>query len=254
MIKGLYAAASGMEAAWQYQEMLANNVANATTVGFRREVAALQSFDDVLISQQASVVAPLSARIQDVVGQIGTGTFVAEFQTDFQQGPVERSGNELDLALQSGFFAIETVDGVRYTRDGRFGRDANGDLVTSAGDFVLDVNGQRIALPSEAVTVGGDGVITREGAEIAQLQVVDFSPLVLERAGESYFDASEAGTPVEGAIIQGALEGSNSQMVEELTSLLAVYRTYQANQTVLAQLDGSLGQAAGSLGDFGAAS
>jgi flagellar basal-body rod protein FlgF len=251
MIKGLYSSFTAMEAAWRYQDVLANNIANADTAGFKREFAKLQSHPDVLLSQHAPVPAPISARIQQVVGQIGTGTFVADFATDFGQGMLRTTGNELDFALENGFFQVEAGDGTVYsTRDGRFGRDANGDLVTSQGLFVLDENGQHINLPSTAVSVTTDGVIQDQGGDIARLSIVDFTPGQLQRAGEAHFIATGEGqAPIGGpGIRQGLLEGSNSILVEEMTSLLAVQRTYQANQRVFSVLDGTLEQAAGQLG------
>lgn len=252
MIKGLYSAFSSMEAAWRYQDVLANNVANANTAGFKREVAAQQSFADVLLSQQAPVIAPLPARIQGIVGQIGTGTFVADFSTDFSSGALQQTGNELDLAAQAGFFAVQDPAGqVFYTRDGRFGRDADGSLVTSQGYYVLDAAGQHITLPATAVSVDQAGAISAGGQQIAQLQVVDFAPAQLQRAGEAYFTSSAPGTPITGNVRQGYLERSNSDLVEEMTSLLAVQRAYQANQSVISTLDGTLNQAASQVGQLG---
>lgn len=252
MIKGLYSSFTALEAAWKYQEVLANNIANANTAGFKREVAAQQSFADVLLSQQAPVPARLSARVQAVIGQIGTGTFMAEFSTDFGGGAFQPTGNELDLALDRGFFAVETPDGqLFYTRDGRFGRDANGDLVTSHGYYVLSAAGGHINLPMEPVAVGSDGAIVRSGEAIDQLAVFDFTPAQLSRAGEAYFLSSEPVVAVDGGVRQGYIENSNSNLVEELTSLLAVQRTFQANQSLLAVLDGTLDLAAGQIGVVG---
>ncbi|MCA9852689.1 MAG: flagellar hook-basal body complex protein, partial [Dehalococcoidia bacterium] len=138
MIKGLYSAFTAMEAAWQYQDVLANNIANANTAGFKREVGAQESFDDVLLSQRSPIPAPIATRIEAVVGQIGTGSFIAEFVTDYSSGNIDVTGQSLDFAIEEGFFGIEDPNGeIFYTRDGRFGRDANGDLVTSHGNFVL---------------------------------------------------------------------------------------------------------------------
>jgi flagellar basal-body rod protein FlgG len=254
MIKGLYSAFTAMEAAWRYQDVLANNIANANTIGFRREIASLQPLAEVLLSQQAPVPAPLPARIQAVVGQIGTGKFVAEFVTDFQQGVTRQTGNELDLALAAGFFSIRDDAGnIFHTRDGRFQRDAAGTLVTAAGHHVLGEDGQPITLPLGAVTIGPDGAIQdATGAELARLRIRDFTPGQLERAGEAHFRALEGaeGLPPAGGpgLRQGFLESSNANLVEELTSLLAVQRVYQANQAVLARLDATLEQAAGELG------
>jgi flagellar basal-body rod protein FlgG len=253
MIKGLYSAFTAMDAAWKYQDVLANNIANADTAGFKREFATQQPFADVLLSQQAPVPAPLSARIQQVVGQIGTGKFIADFVTDYEQGMTRQTENELDLSLTDGFFQVEGPDGAVFsTRDGRFGRDAEGDLVTSHGYYVLDENGQHINLPQTRVSVTVDGSILDQGNEIARLAIFDFSPTELQRAGEAYFTSNVAGQPPVGGpgLRQGFLEGSNSILVEEMTTLLAVQRTYQANQAVLAKLDGTLEQAAGELGRF----
>lgn len=253
MIKGLYSAHSAMASAWEYQEVLANNIANANTAGFRREVAAHQSFDDVLLTQQAPTPAPLSARVQAIVGQIGTGKFIAEFQTDFSGGSLQATGQELDLAIEQGFFAVEGPEGETfYTRNGRFDRDANGMLVTSHGYPVLDDAGGPIVLPDGAVRVERDGSIfvgdDPDGGPVAQLAILDFPPAGLERAGEAYFITDAEGLPVEGNILQGFLEGSNTNMTEELTTLLTVQRVYQANQALLSSLDDTLDTATGELG------
>ena len=252
MIKGLYSAFSALESAWKYQDVLANNIANANTVGFKREVATSQSFADALLAQQSGVPAPLSSRIQSVVGQIGTGKFLANFTTDYAGGAVQPTGNELDLATDRGFFAVQDQSGqVFYTRDGRFGRDANGDLVTSHGLHVLDSNGGFVTLPETPVTVGVDGTISGADGPISRLRVLEFAPADLKRAGEAYFKTTAAGETVDSGVRQGTIEMSNANLVEEMTSLLAVQRTYQANQTVLARLDGTLDRAAGEVGQFG---
>jgi flagellar basal-body rod protein FlgG len=244
MIKGLYSAFTAMEAAWQYQDVLANNIANANTAGFKREVGAQESFEDVLLSQRAPIPAPISARIEQVVGQIGTGAFMAEFVTDYQAGNMDITGQPLDFAIEEGFFGVEDPDGeVFYTRDGRFGRDANGDLVTSHGDFVLDINGDHINLPSGEITVEPDGTIIAGEIEVARIGVWDHSPVDLVRAGESYFQSDQPPTAIETTVRQGFLEASNTNLVEEMTTLLAVQRTYQANQTVLSQMDQTLNEA-----------
>lgn len=253
MIKGLYSAFSSMEAAWRYQDALANNVANATTVGYKREVGVQQSFADVLLSQQTPTVAPIASRIQQVVGQIGTGSFLADLSTDFRDGNTDQTQNPLDFALDQGFFQIEGEDGTQfYTRDGHFARDGESNLVDRNGHYVLDVNGQPITLPPGRVTADSDGALSVDGQPVAHLAVLDFAPGQLTRAGAAHFTSTAQGVPITGAVRQGFLEGSNTDIVEEMTTLLAVQRVYQANQTVIARLDGTLDQAAGQLGRFGA--
>ncbi len=252
MIRGLYAAYTGLEAAWRYQEALADNIANATTVGFKRQVGAFASFQDVLLAQQEPVPAPLPARIQQIVGQIGTGSFVAELTTDLSVGPFQHTGEELDLALERGFFAVEGPDGARYyTKAGHFQRDGEGRLVTPHGYFVLGEDGQPLTLPAGSVSIEPDGRITVDGNEVGRLLLLDFAPGALTRAGAAYFTAADPGTPVDSGLRQGYLELSNSQLTEELTTLLAVHRAYQANQRILATLDTTLDRATGELGRLG---
>ncbi|MBI5948340.1 MAG: flagellar hook-basal body protein [Chloroflexi bacterium] len=251
MIKGIYSAFNAMEAAWKYQDSLANNIANAGTAGFKREIGAQQSFADILLSQRTPIPAPFAARVEAIVGQIGSGTFLAELTTDFTNGELQPTNGEFDFALDQGFFAAQDEQGrVFYTRGGRFGRDSAGDLVTSRGDRVLDENGATINLPPGAVHVGLDGVIAIAGQDVARLGVFDFTPNQLVRAGEAHFTSATPGTLLDGGVRQGFIEGSNSQVGEELTTMLAVTRTFQANQTVLARLDASLQQAATDIGQL----
>ena len=254
MIKGLYSAYNGMDAAWKYQDVLSTNIANANTAGFKRETATQGSFPDALLSQQTPVPAPIAARIQAVVGTIGTGSFITDFTTDFTTGAPQNTGNELDFALNNGFFQVQAPDGTVYsTRDGRFNRDANSDLVTSQGYYVLDSAGQHINLPATPVAVAGDGSITdNKGQPVDQMAILDFTPSQMTRAGEAFFTTSAPGQPVNGGLRQGYIENSNTDLVEEMTTLLTVERAYQANQSIFAKLDGTLDIAAGQLGRFGA--
>jgi flagellar basal-body rod protein FlgG len=249
VIKGLYASFSAMDSAWKYQNVLANNIANAQTPGFKRELASFQSFGDSLISQSAPIPAPLASRIEQAVGSIGTGTFIEEFATDFARGEMQVTARELDLALDDGFFAVEGPDAsVFYTRAGQFGRDANGDMVTGHGYRLLNTEGGHINLPGGPIVVGVDGSILVSGQPVGQIQIVDFAPGDLTRAGDAYFTSSNPGTPVLGGLAQGLLEMANSSLIEELTSLLTVQRVFQANQTIMSRLDSTLDLAAGQLG------
>ena len=251
MIKGMYSAYSALHAAWEYQEAIANNIANADTVGFKRELALLGSFDNVLLSERTPTPSPLNSRIQQVVGQIGTGTFVAEIVSDFTNGSITPTQRDLDLALDAGFFVVEDEAGEQfYTRDGRFSRDVNGNLVTSHGLSVLDVDGQPIALPGGSLNIDVDGqIVGEDGTAVATIGIVDFEPGQLERAGQAYFQSTEAGTPITGVLTQGALEASNADLLEEMTTLMAAYRTFQANQTIMARLDETLQTATQTIGE-----
>ncbi len=252
MIKGIYSAFSALEAAWKFQDVLANNISNANTVGYKRETVVHESFSDVLLTHTSSqAMGSLAKRSSRVVGQVGTGTYVAGVGTDFANGELQPTNNPLDFAVDTGFFAIQTPDGqVYYTRDGRFNRDANGDLITNEGDHVLDVNGNAVNVPSESVEVSADGVISANGQQVGQLMVVTFGPNQLRRAGDAYFTSTTPGTQIAGQVHQGFLEGSNTSLTTEMTSLMAAQRTFEANQTILARLDETLNEAAGQVGQF----
>lgn len=244
MIKGIYNAYTAMEAAWRYQDILANNVANANTTGYRRETASQASFADVLLTQQAPTIAPIGSRIQDIIGQIGTGTFVANFSTDLAGGVQQRTGMPLDFTTERGFFQVQTPDGtVFYTRDGRFQRDGTGDLVTNQGYYVLNPNGGHINLSPDTISVASDGTISQGEQVVDKLNILEFAGQDLQRAGAAYFTSAAQGEQVDGNVRQGYIENSNTKMEEELTSLMAVQRTFQANQTIFSLLDASLNQA-----------
>jgi flagellar basal-body rod protein FlgG len=253
MIKGIYSAYSAMEAAWRYQDILANNVANANTTGYRRETASRASFADVLLTQQSPTVSPIATRIDDIVGQIGTGTFVANFSTDLAGGVQQRTGMTLDFTTEKGFFQVQTPDGTPfYTRDGRFQRDGTGDLVTNQGYYVLSATGGHINLSPDTVSVASDGTISQGEQVVDQFSILQFAGRDLQRAGEAYFTSTAQGVQIDGNVRQGYIENSNTKMEEELTSLMAVQRTFQANQTIFSLLDASLNQAV-QLGVTGAA-
>ncbi len=117
---------------------------------------------------------------------------------------------------------------------------------------MLDIDGKHINLPAERVDVGPSGeIITAAGDVIARIGVNDYGPNDLTRSGEGHFTATIGGTPIEGTVRQGYLERSNANLVEDMTSLLAVQRTFQANQTIISSLDRTLDQATGQLGTYG---
>jgi flagellar basal-body rod protein FlgG len=177
---------------------------------------------------------------------------MAEFSTDFSAGAEQDTGQELDVAPEQGFFALQGTNGnTVYTRDGHFGRDSVGDLVSSQGLYVLDENGQHINVAAGRATIGDDGTISVDGQNVARLKVTDFAPADLTRSGEAYFTSSSAGAPITSGIHQGVLEASNTDMVEDMTTLLAVQRAYQASQTVLSTMDSNLDRVAGQVGTFG---
>lgn len=196
-------------------DVIANNVANMNTPGFKAE-----------LERAASV--PWRGRdggrvhfVQDV-GRL----------FDPSEGPLVTTGNPLDLAIRGpGWFTVMTADGPAYTRAGRFERDPTGRIVTSQGYALLDENGAPIEIPPDAgaITVAGDGTIATDEGPVARIRPVVFAdPAVLRRVGDGLFRTDEIPEPAEGSrIVQGMLEGSNVRPVQELTRLMEVQRSYE---------------------------
>jgi flagellar basal-body rod protein FlgF len=196
-------------------DITANNLANANTTGFKVET--LMSTAD---PQRAKGMSIGSAPVQ----------FVADngVARDFSQGPLQSTGAPLDLAIMGqGFFQVSTANGTRYTRDGRFATDAQGQLVTQSGDPVLDAGGSPITLNPQggSPTIGGDGTITQTIPGQSSVQTVGKVGVV------SFADMSHttnaASTPVTGQVLrQGMLEGSNVQSITQVTDLIRISRAY----------------------------
>jgi flagellar basal-body rod protein FlgF len=253
MIKGLYAAASAMVAGMKRQSALAHNIANLETPGFRQIMLAMDDWYVTPVRQDSEQVFPqMDVNHREKPGYTGLGTETSPEITDFSQGAIKATDNELDLAINgTGFFRVKTPDGVRYTRDGRFLRDANNQLVTTNGYFVLDANGQVINLPDGSVRIDESGNITStNGTQVTQISLVAFKdPLTeLTRDGMNTFAAQGAPTgSTPGSIEQGYLESSNASVETLMTQMIAVSRAYEAAQRVVQMVDGETGTMINSL-------
>ncbi len=207
-------------------DITANNLANANTTGFK--VEALMSTPDPVTPPGMSLGA---APVQFV-----TDNGVAR---DFSQGPLQSTGAPLDLAIMGqGFFQISTAGGTRYTRDGRFASNAQGQMVTQQGDPVLDSSGSPISLNPQgsAPTIGGDGTITQTipgqtGAQsvgkVGVISFADMSSLTKEGNGLYANTTNAASQPVTGQVLrQGMLESSNVQPIIQVTDMIRISRAY----------------------------
>ena len=217
MNSGLYAACAGLLARTQALDLAAHNLANANTSGYR---AQMPSFRSVLAG-----TGDLQNAAFQAVDEFGV---LAESRVDGQQGPIERTGNDLDVALQgSGYFAVQTSAGGRlYTRNGSFHVDNQGRLVTSDGNAVLGSQGP-ILLPSGKVSISSNGTVSVDGALAAQLLVVGFPASgSLAPVGATLFSAAPGqGAPDSGTtLVQGSLEGSNVNAINAAVGLVALQR------------------------------
>lgn len=253
MIKGFYAAVSAMVANANRQQVLAHNAANLDTPGFKQ---VLSTFDEYW---QTPVVFP-PGNLQNLsqmtyAGMLGLGVDNAPEMTDFTQGALQLTGNMFDLALEGeGFFRIETEDGERFTRDGRFIRDAEGFLVTVDGNYVLDDNGERVEMPNGEILISQNGEVLSDNNVIAQLGIVLFENPAEELTPdqgnlfEAAGDPTGEGTP---QILQGYLEMSNVNPTQLMTQLVEVARSYEAAQKMVQNQDELTGKAIASLGRIG---
>jgi flagellar basal body rod protein FlgG len=252
MIKGLYSAVSAMVMNVARQQMLSHDIANMETPGFKQTMATVGDF-----MQKQAVYVPGKGGKNSVeyVGTMGLGTQLGVEFVDYSEGAFQQTENPLDLAIQGkGFFRVKTPDGERYTRDGRFLRDADNKLVTIEGFSVLDDAGQPIQLPDGEVAVASNGTLSVNGAEVAQLGfgVFENPQTELQHTEGNLFKgpAASTGTDVP-RVVQGYLEASNSNPSQLMTQLAEVARSYEAAQKLVQNQDELLGKTIASLGRIG---
>ena len=251
MIRGIYQSALGMTTQMQRMDVVANNLANADTGGFKRDVVITQSFADMFgRSIREFDIDPSGRRAP--IGFMSLGTFVHTLHTDFSLGSLRQTGGTLDLAMDSlGFFRIAHVgsDGTvtqKYTRSGNFTMNADRVLVTTDGFAVLSASGNPITIPDGEVVILGDGRIMANGEFVDTIQMVAFEdPQTLRAFGNNLFTTTEdsAEIPFAGQLLQGFLENSNVNTVREMVEMISLARAYEANSRALQVRDGLLGQA-----------
>ncbi|MGC8484746.1 MAG: flagellar basal-body rod protein FlgF [Candidatus Baltobacteraceae bacterium] len=243
MVRGLYTSASGMLVAQQLANTVANNLANVNTNGFKQTLLEIQSAPTLDIYRLQTDPGPRTGSnalpgvpVAAPVGQLGTGAWIYDTPETFAQGPLQATGNPYDLALggTNAFFNVQTPQGVRYTRDGQFTVNPNGNLVTMDGNYVLGQNGPiQVQQQQGAVTVGPDGTVSQNGITIDRLALTRFNNLVdLRKQGNNLFvDTGNAQPqPTAGAtVIQGSLEKSNSNVVRSMVDLIVAERWFDSN-------------------------
>jgi flagellar basal-body rod protein FlgF len=252
MIKGLYSAVTAMVMNSARQQTLSHNIANLQTPGFKQ---ILNTVGDFMQNQGVYVKRNPQSNTLDYVGALGLGTQISEEYIDYAEGALQETGNPLDLALQgNGMFRVETPDGERYTRDGRFLRDADNNLVTVDGFYVLDDAGQHIELPDGDVAVAPDGTITVNGEEVAQLGIGVFEDPQAElqhTEGNLFTGPADSTSEDAPRVVQGYLESSNANPSQLMTQLVEVARSYEAAQKLVQNQDELLGKTISSLGRIG---
>lgn len=254
MVKGLYTAYTGMINEQHRMDVLTNNLANASTVGFKKEGATSQSFDEVLAYKIKDTTDPNWAR---PLGDISLGVKIGENYTDYSQGSIRETGNTYDVAISgSGFFTVQFTNkkgeqSIKYTRDGSFTLNKEGYLVTKDGDFVQGTAGRIRLDPLQPANIDEAGNIYQNNTRVATLDITDFEDYnYLEHYGENYYQTVEGFEEKAGdyKIVSGYLEMANMSVVTEMVNMISVSRAYETNQKMVQTYDTSLEIAANQLG------
>lgn len=238
MVRGIYAAATAMMMNQVKQDAIANNLANLSTVGYKGDIAL---FEDMLRLNIRRV-----NDLPESIGQLGTGVVTKAVVTSYEEGPIRETGNPLDLAIVGdGFFALNTPDGIRYTRAGNFTLNDANQLVSSEGHLVVGQNGP-IVLTNPQVSINEQGEVFENGRLIDRVEMVDFEkPYPLRKIGHNLFAAQHDAPvlPGGGRLKQGTLEMPNINVAEEMVRMITVMRSYEAAQKALSTQDEMNGKA-----------
>ncbi len=236
MIKGLYITEAGMVPKTTRLEVIANNLANVNTTGFKRDKA----FTDAL--EEAAVASEVT----------GSDIPLLKQYTDFSEGTLRPTNNPLDVALQGkGFFVVNTPNGVRYTRNGNFQLALDGTLVTGAGYAVQGTNGRIQVpdpqhLPTGSIHISETGEVMVDKQSLGYLKVVDFADYAaIHKDQQSLFTVDPGTLEAQGpgsqtAVRQGFLEDSNVDGISEMVAMVELTRAFEADQKALRAQDASL--------------
>jgi len=260
MLKGLYTAYTGMINEQNRMDVLTNNLANASTVGYKKEGATSQSFDGILAYKiKDTSEAP---NIAKRMGTVNLGVKIGENYTDYTQGSLRITGNTYDLALAGdGFFTVQFQNkegelSTKYTRDGSFTLNRQGYLVTSDNDYVMGIAGRIRLDPLSEATIDETGTIYQNGAAVATLRITDFEDYnYLEKYGENYYEPirdtngrTTRNFLADASVKSGYLEMANVQVVSEMVNMIAITRAYESNQKIIQTYDDTLDNAVNQIG------
>lgn len=264
-MKEIYVSMSGAVASEKYLAIVANNLANVNSVGFKKDTAVFEvrppevDFEAMVKSADPDLGLPVPR--QQVEGNRNF-VRVAGSYTDFSVGPLRATNGPLDVAIEepeaagtAAFFAVETAEGTRYTRMGNFQRNSANELVTPSGFRVLGANGGPIRLGSMSVDISKTGAIASDGEDVGSFDVVVFdNPQFLEKTGYGLFSdpdgraGGRAALEADGVSVrQGYLEMANVNVVEELVKMIEIQRMYTTFQKSLQTMDDASSKAIASV-------
>jgi flagellar basal-body rod protein FlgF len=228
MDTGLYIAASGMLAQQVREDQLANDLSNASTPGYKKDSSVQSDFGAMLLANTAT---------GQPIGPINTGVRLGAPITDTTPATLHSTGQPLDFGIAGqGFFAVRTAQGIRYTRDGQFQANAQGQLVDGQGNQVLSQNGAPIAVTAQGtVPASSLGVFNVTG---------------VAKQGDNYFTGAAGGRGT-GTVKQGELEDSSVDPVNTMVHMISSLQTYQAGENAIQTIDSTMQESAGSVASLG---
>jgi flagellar basal-body rod protein FlgF len=225
---GLYIAASGMLAEQVRQDQLTNDLANASTPGYKEDHAVQQSFGSLLLTNTAT---------SKPIGTIQTGVRISSIVTDLMPAGLQQTGQPLDFGIQGdGFFAVRSPQGVRYTRNGQFSANAQGLLVDQNGNDVLSQGGGTI-------TVSAKGTVPASALGI-------FNVTGATKQGQNLYSGAAAGRGA-GTVVQGELEQSAVDPIYTMVDMMSSLRAYQSGENTIQAIDGTMQESANQVGSLG---
>ncbi len=228
MNKGIYPALSGGVAYEKLLSVIANNVANINTAGYKADRPVFRVDVPASINETTSALS-----VKDKFY-----TEIDSVFTDFNTGVIRQTGNVLDLAIEGdGFFVLDTPEGPRYTRSGNFILDSSNAITTTDGHMVMG-DGGPVILAEGTISIDTDGRVSVDGSEINKIRIVDFEkPYILKKDQNNMFLGSGEQTADGYKVLQGAVELSNVNSVKEMASMISVLRGYETYQKVMTTLD-----------------
>ena len=263
MINGLYTAASGLIAQTFQQDVIANNLANVNTTGYKKDRALYLEFPKIFMNRinDGREFVPGAGVVSNMepIGAMGTGVQlrVDGIQPELtEQGSYVQTDNDLNLAIKgNAMFVIMTPNGIRYTRDGNFTVSTDEKLITQNGDIVMGESGE-IIVDGNKVHVDESGRVLVDNQETDTLRLANFTQTdPLRKEGNNLFYLLDGGALPENGdedvrVLQGYLEGSNVNVVREMVDMITAYRAYEASQKSIQAQDQTLGRAVNDVGNI----
>lgn len=249
MFKGFYNLTSAMLSQGRRLDVIANNMTNVSTAGYKADTYTDSTFKEYVVSR-------IGNKDKSQPAQLGKSSYIlapSKLYTDYSQGVLEPTDQSLDFALDGdGFFAVQTANGTAYTRAGSFSLDDQGYLCLPGQGRILDISGEPIALGTDKINVDNAGAIYNEqGTYLGQIGVYSFQDNTqLVRDAQGLFTANGQQAAASSATVhQKMVERANVELVREMTSMLTAQRAFQSAAQVSKMYDELMGKAATNLGN-----